>query len=138
MYRIRTTPFATHPKAGSPENSTPELTQVLSSGIARVEALARAGFTSERLGLPERAIGLYQKALAELPPYTPPSRWELAVPVKYNLALLLSARGRACEAVLQIEECLSLISAENSAAANEIRAQLDETLATLSTLYCKA
>lgn len=131
MYRIRTTPFATHPKAGSPESPAAGRETGSLSGLARVEALARAGFTSERLGLPERAIGLYQKVLAELSAYTPPSRWEIAVPVKHNLALLLSAQGRADEAVAQLEECLTLVAAETSPATVQVREQLEDALAAL-------
>jgi len=137
MYRIRTTPFAQHSKAGSsfPSHGEGRLSQ--SAGVARVEALARAGFTSERLGLPERAIGLYRKALEELPGFTPPSRWELAVPVKHNLALLLAARGLLCEAVIQLEGALALLSAEDSLEASATHKRVAWTLDELSKVESK-
>lgn len=82
--------------------------------------------------MPERAMGLYQKVLGELPPFTPPSRWELAVPVKHNLALLLAARGLICEAVIQLQDALSLLTAEVSPDAATARKQLAMTLSELT------
>jgi tetratricopeptide (TPR) repeat protein len=128
MYRIRTTPLATHPKAGAPQAPPLEPEDSAWTGFARVEALARAAHTSERLGLRERAIGLYQKALLELPPFTPPSRWEFAVPVKHNLALLLAAKGHKTEAVEQLKQCLVMLAAEQGEGATALRKRLAESL----------
>ena len=83
------------------------------------------------MGLVERAKQLYRRALDELKEAMPPSHWELATPVRNNLASLLRYNGQIAEAEAEYITAINLLDHEESPEAKDLQRRLMRNLADL-------
>ena len=135
MYRIRTTPMSDGPKAGSPgtETSFPPTNSPAqpSAQVTRATALARAAWTSERIGLHHRARELYERALNELGQVRNDGPWELVGSIRNNLASLLRYTGQTEQAEAIFVSTINELELVPLPEAQQLRKQIIKNLADL-------
>jgi tetratricopeptide (TPR) repeat protein len=137
MYRIRTTPFVSSEKAGAPvvmggSQQEPVIHLEAGEGVSiRATALARAAWTSERLGLLERAVQLYGKALEEVEAKPKAVCWKLSVLLRNNLAAVMRRMGQIEQAEAHYIAAINLLETRSEQAAADLRRTLMMNLADL-------
>ena len=135
MYRIRTTPMSESPKAGSPDleisSPIPNTPAQPSAQVTRATALARAAWTSERIGLHHRARELYERALAELGQVSNDGPWELVGSIRNNLASLLRYTGQTELAEAIFVSTINALEQVPLPEAQQLRKQIIKNLADL-------
>jgi tetratricopeptide (TPR) repeat protein len=133
MYRIRTTPFVEAAKAGAAPLKMDARPVVLPSApeepVARALVWARAAYTSERMGMHERALELYERALGLLS--SMPQRWDLTATIHNNLASILRFTGKIAEAEAHYVEAINELESLPSPEAATIRNRMLLNLADL-------
>ncbi len=134
MYRIRTTPFIDAPKGGAQidDASIPsEPTLAPEMPLTRAAAWARAAWTSENIGLHERAMQLYGRALKELASIESAPDWRLTAAIRNNLASILRFSGHIAEAESEYVLAINLLEAQSAPEASSYREKMILNLADL-------